>query len=505
MNCFSFIEFHPVSAVFNEGKLFHNIYDASGERTLKAQGEYQGLFENGVPTDGGVQLNAYTTYPSPYITISPKEVYTKHYFAGTQRVASKPEGKAGIFNTSPLHGYEELKIRQLGDAQAVADTVDLGIITLGGPIEEPVNPDVYYFHPDHLGTSTMISDGSGYAYQFFLNLPFGANERKSHAVFLEVCERSSMAEQRRGGSFDNPYKFNGKELDEETGLYYYGARYYNPRISVFMSVDPLAESTMTPYQYTYQNPINLVDPTGMVAEDPPNLYLIEKYRGTVLKYHHSNSNEIEIIGKKSSYFAKPYLDKNDNLVGFGIATEEGRLDYVISKSDFNDFTKGVDRYRHAADLFNANGPPSENMIAYSSAMLEGNYKGMMNAAFDMWKEPGAIRDALITTFMGVNARSMVRTNVRNTTNSVATPKGWIPQPSKKGGGIVFKDPSNPHNIIRQMPGNPNSPNVLQQNPYVKFMKEGTFYDVNGKALPNGNVPEAHIPLNQFNINNMPKF
>ena len=56
-----------------------------------------------------------------------------------------------------------------------------------------------------------------------------------------------------------------------------------------------------------------------------------------------------------------------------------------------------------------------------------------------------------------------------------------------------------------MPGNPNSPNVLQQNTYVKFMKEGKFYDVNGKVLPNGNVPGAHIPLNQFNINNMPNF
>lgn len=268
MNCFSFIEFHPVSAVFNEGKLFHNIYDASGERTLKAQGEYQGLFENGVPTDGGVQLNAYTTYPSPYITISPKEVYTKHYFAGTQRVASKPEGKADIFNTSPLHGYEELKIRQLGDAQAVADTVDLGIITLGGPIEEPVNPDVYYFHPDHLGTSTMISDGSGYAYQFFLNLPFG----------------ETFAEQRRSGSFDNPYKFNGKELDEETGLYYYGARYYNPRVSMWLSVDPLAEKYpgWSPYNYTLNNPVFWNDPDGMSPEhiDPTAIYFSD-YKGNL--------------------------------------------------------------------------------------------------------------------------------------------------------------------------------------------------------------------------------
>jgi RHS repeat-associated protein len=53
------------------------------------------------------------------------------------------------------------------------------------------------------------------------------------------------------------------ELDE----YYYGARYYNPRESVWLSVDPLFEKTMTPYQYTYQNPLKYTDPTGMKGED----------------------------------------------------------------------------------------------------------------------------------------------------------------------------------------------------------------------------------------------
>jgi RHS repeat-associated protein len=48
------------------------------------------------------------------------------------------------------------------------------------------------------------------------------------------------------------------ELDE----YYYGARYYNPRESVWLSVDPLFEKTMTPYQYTYQNPLKFIDPNG---------------------------------------------------------------------------------------------------------------------------------------------------------------------------------------------------------------------------------------------------
>ena len=42
------------------------------------------------------------------------------------------------------------------------------------------------------------------------------------------------------GDYTNRYKFNGKELDEETGFYYYGARYYNPKFSIWLSVDPLA-------------------------------------------------------------------------------------------------------------------------------------------------------------------------------------------------------------------------------------------------------------------------
>ncbi len=77
-------------------------------------------------------------------------------------------------------------------------------------------------------------------------------------------EQHSYAE-----DFENRYKFNGKELDEETGLYYYGARYYDPRTSIWLSVDPLAEDypNWNPYNYTMQNPINLIDPTGMSSED----------------------------------------------------------------------------------------------------------------------------------------------------------------------------------------------------------------------------------------------
>ncbi|MCZ8169769.1 MAG: RHS repeat-associated core domain-containing protein [Flavobacterium sp.] len=77
-----------------------------------------------------------------------------------------------------------------------------------------------------------------------------------------------MAEQRGQHYYNSPYKFNGKELDEETGLYYYGARYYDPKVSIWLSVDPLAEvqPDKTPYHFCSNNPVSRVDPTGMLDE-----------------------------------------------------------------------------------------------------------------------------------------------------------------------------------------------------------------------------------------------
>ena len=73
-------------------------------------------------------------------------------------------------------------------------------------------------------------------------------------------------------SYNNVYRFSGKELDEETGLSYFGARYYNPKWSIWLSVDPLAEKfpDRSPYNYTMNNPINLIDPDGRAPEPPKN-------------------------------------------------------------------------------------------------------------------------------------------------------------------------------------------------------------------------------------------
>ncbi|MBP5481979.1 MAG: RHS repeat-associated core domain-containing protein, partial [Paludibacteraceae bacterium] len=117
--------------------------------------------------------------------------------------------------------------------------------------------NVFFYHPDHLGSTSLVTNLDGEVTQHVAYIPYGE-------VFIEE----------RNGSWNTPYLFNAKELDEETGLYYYGARYLNPKDTRWLSVDPMFEKYvgMTPYNYCAGNPVKLADPTGMypTQEDAQN-------------------------------------------------------------------------------------------------------------------------------------------------------------------------------------------------------------------------------------------
>ena len=91
---------------------------------------------------------------------------------------------------------------------------------------------------------------AGNPYQYFWYSPWGESLEEQYS---------------NTGTYSSPYRFNGKELDPETGNYYYGARYYDPKLSVWLSVDPLVGNNphLTPYNFSSNNPIVRIDPDGM--------------------------------------------------------------------------------------------------------------------------------------------------------------------------------------------------------------------------------------------------
>ncbi|MDL2313247.1 RHS repeat-associated core domain-containing protein [Bacteroidales bacterium OttesenSCG-928-B11] len=83
------------------------------------------------------------------------------------------------------------------------------------------------------------------------------------SVSREPCSENWYVDQRRTG-WDAMFTFSGKERDEETGYGYFGARYYDSDLSIWLSVDPMASKYpgWSPYNYCLNNPIKLVDPNG---------------------------------------------------------------------------------------------------------------------------------------------------------------------------------------------------------------------------------------------------
>ena len=304
----------------DNGKTSRYTYNAAGERIMKSYGTMEGVYINGAPQ--GItfhETDNFTLYPASIISIN-KNRFTKHYFIGEKRIASRigtglfnnVYGRNGSYVTAGQQDYaermnqiqkqKEAYYKQQGIAPGVPtmkgaygdpENTGVGYNTVitelgdhsvpegwiqtpkhnttegnepGAPISwnDPTNPEnpqpgygyvdndttkeeTFFYHSDHLGSTSYITDSKGNITQYDAYLPYGE---------LLVDEHSS--------SEDMPYKFNGKEMDAETGLYYYGARYLNPVTCLWYGVDPLAEKykEIGSYVYCADNPINLFDPDG---------------------------------------------------------------------------------------------------------------------------------------------------------------------------------------------------------------------------------------------------
>ncbi|MCX5389192.1 SpvB/TcaC N-terminal domain-containing protein [Streptomyces sp. NBC_00094] len=174
-----------------------------------------------------------TLYPNQFYTARNQTEF-KHVYAGGTRIATK--------TSKPGNAYEK---------------------------------DQFFFHGDQLGSANFGTDGSGRLAEHLDYFPSG-----------ETWVDESPGEK-------DPYGFTGKELDQETGYTYHGARYYDPRGGMWESTDPaLTEyldggsnegvhqpSNLQLYGYAYQNPLRYTDDDGRQPGEPFNLgqHLREKY------------------------------------------------------------------------------------------------------------------------------------------------------------------------------------------------------------------------------------
>ncbi|MEM1122470.1 MAG: DUF4329 domain-containing protein, partial [Bacteroidota bacterium] len=356
-------EENRLMTVAKNGYISRYTYDGRGERIIKSQKAVKGVFVDGNPVGRIHHSKDYTVYINPYFSATETN-FTKHYFVGSTRILSKKgTGKfnnkywfsrgltAGGLNyvlrlqqmqASLSNYYEELGIPPgpptlsgfYGQPEYTQNALpqpptdqDYNNPPRGWPTPPPpADPngppgppirfgklvtndsvragfgyegfaqfketDQFFYHANHLRSSCYLTDFSGQVRQHLEYLPFGET----------FVEESNFAN-------TQPYLFNGKELDRENDLYYYGARYYDRETGLWLSVDPLATDfpSWSPYAFTLNNPMSMVDPDG---KKPGELF---KSRDAAAIDFGKNYNG-KSIKDKAEYAARMYRVKRNGKV-----------------------------------------------------------------------------------------------------------------------------------------------------------------------------------------------
>ncbi len=231
-------------------------------------------------------------------------------------------------------------------------TFDFTYIYQDGTLVARVNPDgsKYYYHPDHLGSTSLITNQNGNVVENTFYSPFG--------------------ELLGGGSAEN--KLYTGQFKDSSCQFYYGARYYNPCIGRWHQPDVNVPNiynsqSLNRFSYSLNNPIKYIDPTGRDAK----LVIDDENKEIVV------STTIYIYGDAANADLAKQMEEDINFVwnqGFtyqsGGQTYNVRFDvkvaYVSSKPDY------IPLYENAVEIFSIS-KRDKSIVPFGNLPLDNNY------------------------------------------------------------------------------------------------------------------------------------
>ncbi|WP_084566675.1 RHS repeat-associated core domain-containing protein [Chryseobacterium piscicola] len=307
----------------NHKNLSYYVYDAGGDRILKNDAVTIDFSVNGNSNQQLTQMGSFVYYPNGYMVLNVDNM-SKHYYMGSQRIATRvskvpthrfkidvadeyaelaqllddevkdiikntdlppaewpsTEDSQGTYtppssstqnnNLCAVFIEQQMYIfQQSGNKKCYSKLSKLYVQALQNNANlcdvwnmflqdecmseytppESVKSEMYWIHPDHFSGASILVNSGGTVTNWYEYMPYGEM----------LMENTTF-------SYDNPNKYNAKEYDMATGYYFYGARYYDPKRSFWLSVDPLSEITNSPYAYVWNDPVNFADPTGLRGE-----------------------------------------------------------------------------------------------------------------------------------------------------------------------------------------------------------------------------------------------
>ena len=196
-------------------------YDKNGNLIQQAQGtqitQYSYDFENRLKAYTSPAQTASYAYNGQGKRISKtvNSATTKYYYDGDELIAEKT-------GASPIYYLHSPRIDEI-----ISDSRG------------------YYYHSDGLGSVVSLTDFAGTKAADYTYKAFGGMRSQT-------------------GSVSNPWLFTGRQFDQESGLYFYRNRYYEPRAGRFITRDPIGiAGGINLYGYVDNNPVNLLDPFGL--------------------------------------------------------------------------------------------------------------------------------------------------------------------------------------------------------------------------------------------------